>query len=362
MNTFKKVLFSLFVSSLLLFFSMLTFLWWNHFPPLPEKFSPPIESVDEKTSPPIPKNLKVASYNIHFGIGLKWDRQEGLNKEDFEKRLNKIAEILKEINADIVLLQEVDFDSARSKNIDQAEYLAEKADYKYIAKAPYLRERFHPNLQGMHGPINFGICILSRFPLENHEVRIFPHPDEMPFYLKWLYNPHGAQKVIAKVGSEKITLMNVHLEPWSQKTRERESSSIAGWINSIQGSLVLGGDFNAIPPETPNKKGFYLDDAPWFIDRTRWDIQNDETIQIIRAVKGISDAIPPKTFLQNQIASATYPADNPIEMIDYIFARENAKVLHGYVFHKAKTASDHLPIAAYIKYLGSSISQTSEED
>jgi len=360
MNKIKKTLFSLFVTSLLLFFCMLTFLWWNHFPPLAETFSPDIISLYEDTSVTLPKNLKVASYNIHFGIGLKWDRQEGLNKEDFEMRLNKIAEILKEINADIVLLQEVDFDSARSKNIDQAEYIAEKAGYSWVAKAPYLREKFHPNLQGMHGRINFGLCILSRFPLKDHEARIFPHPDEMPFYLKWLYNPHGAQKVIVQVGKQEINLINVHLEPWSQKTREKESATIADWINSIEGSVILGGDFNAIPPETPNKTGDYLADAPWFIDRSRWDIENDETIQIIRSVNGITDAIPPKTFLQNLKQSATYPANNPTEMIDYIFARKKAKILYGYVFHKAQTASDHLPVAAYINYMSSNISKTTD--
>jgi len=354
MNKLKKTLFFLFVSSLLIFFSMLAFLWWNHFPPLPEKFSPNIVCINEKAVFPIPKYLKMASYNIHFGIGLKWNRQEALKKEDFEKRLNKISEILKEINADIVFLQEIDFNSARSKNIDQANYLAEKAGYSYIAKAPYLRERFHPNLQGLHGCINFGLCILSRFPIKDHEVRIFPHPDEMPFYLKWLYNPHGAQKAIAKVGDNEITLINVHLEPWAQKTREKESMEIASWINKIKGPLILGGDFNAMPPETPNKKGHYLSDAPWFIDRSKWDIENEKTIRIIRSIEGITDGIPPKTFLKNQKAAFTYPSDSPKEMIDYIFARYNAKVMYGYIFHRAKTASDHLPIVSYIKYLISS--------
>ena len=348
MPFFKKILFSILISSLLFFFLLLTFLWWNHYPPLPRISHPDIISLDT-SSFTVPKYLKTASYNIHFGIGLKWNRKDKLTKQDFLQRLDRIAQILQEINADIVLLQEVDFNSARSKNIDQALYLAEKAGYGYIAKATYLKEKFHPNLQGMNGCIDFGLCILSRFPLSEPEARIFPYPDEMPFYLKWIYNPHGAQKVVATIGEQKVQIINVHLEPWSQKTRQKESSFLASWINRLPGPLILGGDFNALPPEISEKKGYYLSDMPWFIKKQKQDITKDQTIQIIRNIQGMSDIISADKYLQNK--SYTFPADNPKERLDYIFARKEAKIVHGYVYQHAETASDHLPIAAYVRYL-----------
>ena len=350
MNVLKITLWSL---SILLFLFLITsigFLWWNHYPPLPLEGKAPIYHLKIDKSFVPPKYLKIASYNIHFGIGLDWERKDRLDKKSFYARLDNIANILKNIDADIVLLQEVDFIASRSQEINQATYLAEKAEYPYVATATQIKEKFHPSIQGLHGKINHGICILSRYKITENVSKIFTFPNEMPFYLRWLYSPHGAQKVSIQIGKTLINVVNLHLEPWCQKTRENQAKEIKSWIQEITVPIVLGGDLNTIPPETPDKKHYYLSDTPWFINRNNWDLNKDDTIAVLRSIKKISEAISSSEYLKDLRSAYTYPADNPKEKLDYLFALNNCKIFHGFVYKNAKEASDHLPIVAFLKY------------
>lgn len=344
----KTIFFSLFFITIFFAMGIMGFLWWNYYPPLPTLATYPIETIDNITPFPQPQFLKIVSYNIHFGVGSNW-KEKKLSKRSFLIRLRKIADILRHIDADIVLLQEVDFDARRSQYIDQARFLAQAANYPYVAKGSYQREKFHPHLYGMHGRINHGLCILSRFPLISNQMRVFNFAQSMPFYLKWLYTPHGAQKVQMKINGKVINVFNVHLEPWEQQKREEEIQIITDWTKNIHEPLIIGGDFNATPPEDPEKKGYHLQDAPWFINRKNWDIENEKTIMTIRQA-GFSEAISTTLFLSNPIMANTFPSNNPLEKIDYIFTKNNTKMLYGYVYNEARNASDHLPLVAVIKY------------
>jgi len=352
----KKVFLSFAIIIVILFISIIGFLWWNHYPPLPLFSEGIIKQVAPvKGSAKSLDQLCVVTYNIHFGIGYDWKRKDALHKQGFIQRLDRIAKILVEADADIVCLQEVDFDSQRTQRIDQAEHIAKKAGFAFVAKATHLRERFHPSIQGLHGPIDHGICVLSKFPITQNQVTIFPHPKEVPFYLRWIFTPHGMQEVKIKHPKGYIHVFNAHLEPWSQRTREAEIEKMVALTKQVNTPIIIAGDFNTIPPETPKKMGFHMNDAPWFIDPTKWDIENESTIKTLRALPTISEAIPPKQFLADEKASCTFPALDPIEKLDYIFALNGLKITKGFVFHAAKTASDHLPLVAYLVFYPANI-------
>lgn len=73
--------------------------------------------------------LSIASYNIAHGRGLAESNLSGGTKAERLDRLDKIAALLRDVDADIVVLNEVDFDSSWSYSINQAEYLAQRAGY-----------------------------------------------------------------------------------------------------------------------------------------------------------------------------------------------------------------------------------------
>jgi len=66
--------------------------------------------------------LRLLTYNIHRAIGL-----------DRRFRPDRVARILIEHDADVVLLQEVDEGVPRSREIDLARELAEMAGYPHVA-------------------------------------------------------------------------------------------------------------------------------------------------------------------------------------------------------------------------------------
>ncbi len=132
----------------------------------------------------------------------------------------------KKIDADIVLLQEVDFHARRSHFIDQAAHIAKKNNYSYIARALHMKEKWHPSFGNLHGSIKHGICILSRYPLQENLVKIFEFPEEMPFYLRWIFNPHGAQKVTAIIGKNKIKLSMFTWNLVTKIKRRRNSNQL----------------------------------------------------------------------------------------------------------------------------------------
>jgi len=343
-----RLIISLILTNLfILFLLFFTFLWWNNTSPLHKKSNPAISTLKINNDPKdnYQKIIKIVSYNIHFGIGLNIQTDE-IDKNSYLKRLNKIAKILQDINADIVLLQEVDFFSKRSFFIDQHKYLAMKSGYKYIAKAPTLRKKIHFFFNKVIGKIEHGLSILSKYPIEFNEAYIFDISKEIPFYMNWLYDPHGAQKCIVDIKGKKINIINVHLDPWSQYIREEQMTTIKNlWLKDKK-PTILGGDFNALSPTAIKKKGLYQLDAPWFIDKKSWDIKNEQTINILISL-GYKEAAATKLSIKTN--NFTYPSNNPKEKIDHIFASNEIKIIQGYIYKDAKIASDHLPIIAEIK-------------
>ena len=333
------VLFGLIIAIVALFFTAAIY---NNVPSL-EK-TPKIETVANRKNSFPRDTLKVLSYNIHFATGLNDKQIKDPDIDGFKKRLNKIADILNKVDADIVLLQEVDINSSRSYKINQGQYLANKSVYGYYASASLWRRRAFPDINGHHGILEHGLCILSKFPLSNHEAQIFSLSRGIPFFLRWLFNPHGVQKVDVNLGNKTITVINLHLDPWSVQNRELQMKNLVQWIKPINHPIVLGGDLNLEPLYTPFKTIYHLQDRPWFITVDQENLQNENTLVLLKEI-GFRPCINSSTYLKNPKAYYTYPSDDPKVKLDYIFSNK-LKIMNGYIFHDAKDASDHLPIVA----------------
>ncbi len=345
----KKILSFFITISIIVLISTASFLWWNNHPPLSKLSNPPVKKINNIQNAEYNKNeIKVASYNIHFGIGLN-RKTLAINQQSYIRRLNKITEILKEIDADVVLLQEVDFASKRSHFINQAEFLAENAGYAYFVEGTTLRKKFHLNSLNVHGKIDHGLAILSKIPIESCESYIFEYSSEMPFFLKWLFCPHGALKCRLSLNNQIIEIINLHIEPWSQETKENQIKLVKNrYLTNKNFPTIIGGDFNSMEPEILRNNHYHLNDAPYFIKKSKWDFDKEQTISIIKNLS-FTEAVPSKIYLKNKTAYFTFPSNNPMVKLDYIFAGFKAKVKTGEIFQKARTASDHLPIYAVIK-------------
>ena len=120
-----------------------------------------------------PDQVKVVTWNIRFGAGrLPWiidscGENALADYDSVEKIMQKIADSLNAMEADIVLLQEVDIESKRSGFMDQVQFLLDNTNLNYGAYASVMEVDFVFS-DGL-GRINTGNAILSKFKLTDAE-------------------------------------------------------------------------------------------------------------------------------------------------------------------------------------------------
>ena len=161
-------------------------------------------------------SFRVTTYNIHKCRGL-----------DRRVRPKRIAAVLKEIDADVVALQEVVGMDEATRERNQVRAIAEELGYDF---------RIGENRR-LHGAA-YGNAVLSRLPIigdHNHD-------------LSWRrYEPRGCLEVAVEVGSQAaLRLFNVHLGTSFFERRyqgHRLLEVIAGDAVSTSPRLILG-DFN----------------------------------------------------------------------------------------------------------------------
>ncbi len=175
--------------------------------------------------------IRIVVANIQSGIGVtKGYRQYVTSGWRYlfphnSKGAMDAGTFLKAEDTDIALLTEVDAGSRRSKNTSQIDAMATGSGLPH--------SRFFPTLV-MGTAIHEGNAVLSRFPISAH--RSYPLLSHMsPRTL-------GETTLILPDGTS-MTALVAHLA-LSSKPREVQLAEIAEHIKSIEGPLVLGGDFN----------------------------------------------------------------------------------------------------------------------
>lgn len=224
--------------------------------------------------------LQVASYNIHRGYG-----RDGRYDPD------RILRVLKEMDADIVALQEVDFPG-------------EDPDQILTWLAVKLR------MTAIGGPVRiskagkYGNALLTRFPVR--KVR------------RWdlsvgRYEPRGALAADLLCHGSIIHVVTTHLGLWP-KERPQQATRLLEFLNVKREELtILMGDVNE-----------------W----RGWG----KSLRVLRRVFG-SPPSPP-----------TFPTVWPILALDRIWVSppQALRAVHAHRSSQSLTASDHLPVKAEI--------------
>src|SRR5262245_60837098 len=161
--------------------------------------------------------LRIATYNIHKCRGL--DRQISPTR---------IADVLREINVDIVALQEVVSVTTGTREQDQARFLAEALAYEY---------RLGENRKVYGGA--YGNVILSRVPLRATQN----------YDLSWRrYERRGCLRADIELPTgDLLHIFNVHLGLSFAERRYQARQLVGAQIlhnAELQGARIILGDFN----------------------------------------------------------------------------------------------------------------------
>jgi endonuclease/exonuclease/phosphatase family metal-dependent hydrolase len=239
------------------------------------------------------ETLRVVTYNVHRCKGL-----------DGRVRPDRVAKVLKEIDADIVALQEVVCIPGGEPEGDQAHYLAREIGADFL---------FGENRKLWGGA--YGNVVLSKLPMrtvKNHDLSVRGR------------ERRGCLHIDVELAGRILHVFNVHLGT-AFLERRKQGRQLAGLDillnNELKGPRLLMGDFNEWAPGL--------------------------TTKLLRAHMQSVDI---KKHLRRR---TTYPGVLPMFHLDHIYHDESMEVV-GLTLHRTRTAlvaSDHLPLIAELKLL-----------
>lgn len=236
--------------------------------------------------------LRVLVYNLHAG---KDAAGEG--------NLERVADVIGETGADLVLLQEVDRGTRRSGGVDQLAVLERRTG---------LRGAFGKTLDYQGGA--YGIAVLARWPIARDTlIRLPVEPAQER--AGGSREPRGALRVRVEAPSGPLEVLNTHLDASAEDVyRRQEVATVLRTAERLRegGARVLvGGDLNAEPGSPTVHR---LTGAGWM---DAW------------SACGEGDG-------------RTYPAAEPTKRIDYLFLAPGGRCSGAEVL--ATSASDHRPL------------------
>jgi endonuclease/exonuclease/phosphatase family metal-dependent hydrolase len=234
-------------------------------------------------------NLRVATYNIHKCIGIDRKYSPG-----------RIAEVLSELNADVIALQEVICHSNGHKNQHQAKFIADELGMNYC---------LGENRKHMGG--DYGNVTLTKYPIithHNHDISVKK------------YEPRGCLCAEVSMGEDPpLHFVNLHMGTSFFERRQQVLKILSEHVLNERrkiGRRIVAGDFNE-----------------WTKGLTT------------RLFTSRFMAVDPKIHLGT---SRTFPGIMPLLHLDHIYFDDAFKLKRARL-HKSKlslVASDHLPIAA----------------
>lgn len=221
--------------------------------------------------------IKIASYNVHRAIGV-----------DGRFEPERVLGVLREMEADIVALQEVE---AHDSGDDMLRWLAQQTGFHAVAGTTLVRHDGH-----------FGNGLLTRLPVDSHHL----------LDLSWRgREPRGAISADIQANGSALRVVATHLGLRPAERRDQVQRLIKLFTDVPRDRGVLLGDVNE-----------------WFL----WG----------RPLRRLH------RYFKHTPAVATFPSPLPVLALDRLWAhpRSMLRKVHVHRSKLARVASDHLPLVA----------------
>ncbi len=241
---------------------------------------------------------RILTYNVRHCLGI-----------DGQLSPERIAEVIAACEADVVTLQELDVNRARTGGVDQARIIADELGMHF---------HFYPAIR--ENEAFYGDAVLTARPSGLVKAELLSS-----WRWRGLGEPRGALWVSVDVGGAEIQVINTHLG-MLEAVRLRQIDALLGpeWLGhaACREPVILTGDFNAVP-------------------RSR---------SYQRLTACLSDA---QTWLGASRRQPTYPSHAPLLRLDHVFVSPSIEVLKAETVRTplARIASDHLPLLVDFRVL-----------
>ncbi len=220
-----------------------------------------LEAQSKTEAPDDPDSLRVVTWNIKYGWGRNdiffdgWGDEVELDEETVIATLDAQIALLEQIDADLVMTQETDKRSKRSAYVDQVQYILDNTAFNYAAYVPIWRAEYVA--QSGLGPTEMGQVVFSRWPITRNTRIDQPVSDSDPGYVRYFAPRRAIQWVEVDLGGTPLTVYNVHPTAYSlDGTKQEHLAQIFDRAQEASGDVLIGGDFNVIPPGSVNADTF----------------------------------------------------------------------------------------------------------
>jgi endonuclease/exonuclease/phosphatase family metal-dependent hydrolase len=333
--------------------------WWvNHFADQEPAVLATAAQV-ETPDPATPDSLRVVSYNIKFGGGRIdfWFDCIGYRKRmepaEVEQNMARVAELIRKLNPDILLVQEADWESDRVAGMNQIQYLLDHTELNYAAYASQWDVAWVPN--GL-GAVNSGNAVLSRYPMLSGMRHKLPQMQQQDAPTQLFYLRRNVLEVLLQLpGGDTLVVLNAHLEAYDKDGTRKQQLQILQTLAETHRAagrhLVLGGDLNTMPPGTTQWHQFA--DEHCQVEEFQTSTDSTELTWLQPMYDAYREIVPLAQYHANQSRYFTHSVDGRVfwnRRLDYLFT--NRWWRNGQVYQKTEQGgyetmpiSDHCPIA-----------------
>jgi endonuclease/exonuclease/phosphatase family metal-dependent hydrolase len=315
------------------------------------------------STPPNKDTLTVVTWNIRFGIGrAKWFGDSCgelvlFDTDEIQDGLELLAAKITAMDADILLLQEVDIDSKRSAYIDQVQWLLDNTAMNYGVYASMWEVQFVPS-DGL-GRVNTGNAILSRWPLSEAERIQLSLRGDQDDLVRAFYVRRNVLRAKVNYPGSLFWAVDIHASAFSNDdTKQKqyvEFKDVLDELNAQGEHFVSGGDLNELPPgavknnycdndrcpnESPEK-----DEGCDFSNETTWiSALFDSYVPAVSLVNYLQDENSYFTHASTHDASDERYQWN--RKLDYLFTNTDWVPRSTVTHQDAVLESDHVAVAA----------------
>ncbi|MCO4748123.1 MAG: endonuclease/exonuclease/phosphatase family protein [Proteobacteria bacterium] len=322
-------------------------------------FLPPdtLEVAVQASGTPVPlrpgDTVRILIWNVQYGAGRDrhffYDGGEDVHvpPDEVERTLASIAEVIRKVDPDVVLLQEVDRGSARTGKVDQYSDLLKRVSYSNASATPYHKVPYVPHPTGNHlGRVDMNLAVFSKHAIVKSTRYQLPLLDE-PAH-RQLFNLRRAlmEVVLPIEGGGELRLYNTHLSAFSRGdgTLGKQVAVLAEHADKAAAAgvpWVLAGDLNALPPgDNPSR----------LLEKDR-ALYREETTPIQPLYDRFTPAMTVEAYHAAPEDWRSYIAfgqDAPDRTLDYAFHGGVTQLNHQ-VLSEVLDVSDHLPLLLEIQ-------------
>ncbi len=332
-----------------------------------DEYSPrPVETleVEGEGHKTVPKDSTIRVMSWNLGYGALGDNADffmdggkmvySADKERVLSNLNMDIEAIEKVSPDILMFQEMDTNSARSRFVNEPEYMAGHSNLEIFdgafAFAYNFKVSFVPLPVPPIGKVNAGLGFFTDYEVTSAERLALPCPFTWPLSTMNLKRCLQEVRMPVEGTDKELVIINLHLEAYDDGegkiAQTRELKEVINKEIEKGNYVVAGGDFNQIFSNADTSKFPMLDrkDAwiPGTIDVTEFGDEvsflTDTNVPSCRSLDRPYDT-----------AESKDPTDFQYYVIDGLIVSSNIEVEEIHTEDLGFVSSDHNPIVMDIK-------------